>query len=184
MGKPPDFPEMSVGDLKDSTELYTQRPDGAGPQVNKRFTLLTLKNYLKSVLNKLYFRADGPLVNEYEFTLGGAFNWKGQRGLETHLDGNKIFIRPKIDAPVDGQIWTWDETLGEMVLKDNEGDKNVRIDVASATVWNLAHNLGFVPNYIARDTDGNILHGLQETIDDNNERITFTIAREGYVDFT
>lgn len=184
MGKPPDFPEMSVGDLKDSTELYTQRPDGAGPQINKRFTLLTLKNWLKSVLSKLYFRADGPLVNEYEFTLGGAFNWKGQRGLETHLDGNRIFIRPKVEDPEDGQVWTWDDAASEMVLRAIDADKHIRIPISTATVWNLNHNLGFVPNYIAKDTSDNILHGLRETIDDNNERITFTVARAGYVDFT
>lgn len=181
-GFPTDFDEILI--LDETLELYTQRPISSGPPVNKRFSLKTLRDWLKTALSKLYFRADGPVINEYEFTLGGAFNWKGDRGMRTRLDGNRIFIGPQWEDPVDGQVWTYDESLDEMVLKDIDADKHVRILVTSASVWNLNHNLGFVPNYIAKDESDNILHGLRETIDVNNEKITFGVARAGYVDFT
>lgn len=182
MGKPTDFPELLT--LDEGTELYTQRPTAVSTPENRRFSLLTLRNWLRSALSKLYFRADGPLVNEYEFTLGGAFNWHGERGLETRLDANHIYTRPIWDTPVDGQVWTYDEATDQMELRDADADKHTHIDVSLSAIWNLEHDLGFVPNYILKDTTGNILHGQRETIDLNNERVTFATARAGYADFT
>lgn len=183
-GYPTSWPEITT--LDETMEMYTQRPKQVDPPANRRFSLATLRDWLKSAMSKLFFRADGPDgANEYEFTLGGAFYWKGQKGLETHLDGNRIYIRPKMDAPADGQVWTYNATLEEMILADPVQDLHTRIEISTAAaVWNLPHNLGFVPNYIAKDTSGNILNGMRETVDNNNERITFGTARAGYVDFT
>lgn len=47
------------------------------------------------------------------------------------------------------------------------------------TVWELEHNFGRRPIYKLIDDSGNILHGKEEYIDQNNEKVTFNVARSG-----
>lgn len=51
-------------------------------------------------------------------------------------------------------------------------------------VWNCAHLMGRRALYKCEDLDGNILHGKEEYIDDDNEKITWKTARAGRAIFS
>ena len=51
-------------------------------------------------------------------------------------------------------------------------------------VWECPHNMGRRPIYKCEDMNGNILHGKEEFIDEDNEKITWKIARSGRAIFS
>ena len=51
-------------------------------------------------------------------------------------------------------------------------------------IWECPHNMGRRPLYKCLDQSGNMLHGKEEYIDDDNEKITWKVARSGVAIFS
>ena len=55
----------------------------------------------------------------------------------------------------------------------------VHDQLSAQTVWNINHNLGKIPCITVIDTNGLVVQGDYEIIDDNNVKLTFTIPLMG-----
>lgn len=173
-------------EITETTEIYTQRVSSSSPAQNFKMYMRSVARWVANYIAKIKFRADGPAGdNQYEYNLGGEMKLLGEKGIITRLLGNTIYTGPDLgSSPVDGQVWKYDGLTGKMKLGTG-ADMHIRINVAApATEWVLVHNFGWVPNYAAYDNAGNELHGQRSTVDANTEKITFSVARSGYVDMT
>lgn len=55
---------------------------------------------------------------------------------------------------------------------------------APATVWNIAHNLGFFPSVSVQDSAGSVVYGDIDYVDANNVTVTFDAAMGGYANLS
>jgi hypothetical protein len=75
-------------------------------------------------------------------------------------------------------------TAAQVGIEFTSTDKNyIHEQVASSSVWNIAHNLGKFASIIVVDSAKTVLLGQIEYIDINNVTLTFNSAFTGYAYF-
>lgn len=66
-----------------------------------------------------------------------------------------------------------------VLLIDSENLGQVYSQTSPSTVWNIIHTLEFVPNIIIVDSDGNVIEGDYQYINDNQITATFSNSITG-----
>jgi hypothetical protein len=61
----------------------------------------------------------------------------------------------------------------------NNGTNFTHTQTFLSTIWNIVHNLGYVPNVLTVDENGNNISGTISIIDDNHITITFSSSVKG-----
>jgi len=59
-------------------------------------------------------------------------------------------------------------------INDPNNLGQVHIELSPSTQWNISHTLKFVPSIVVVDSEGEVVEGFYEYLDDNNIRATFS----------